>query len=81
MKGKPKSKDHCRAISEAKKGCKPSHSLDVVLWDTVDGCTLNYNSATDAAKKIGCHLSQVCSLVNGKTKLLKRRYIIQNQKV
>lgn len=81
MKGKAKSKNHCRAISEAKKGCKPSHSLDVILWDTIEECTLNYSSATEAAKKIGCSIQQVCSLVKGKSKLLKGRFTHPHRKV
>ena len=74
-KGCKFSDDHCRAISTSKKGCKPSHSLNVVLYDTVDCCILRFDSATEAAKKLGCSIQQVCSLVKGNSLKLKRRFI------
>ena len=75
-KGCTLSSDHCKAISKAKKGCKPSHSLTVVLYDTLDCCTLKFNSATEAARELGCSIQQVCSLVKGISLKLKRRFII-----
>jgi len=74
-KGCTHSKDHCKAISKAKKGCKPSHSHKVVLYDVEDCCILSFDSATEAAKKIGCSIQQVCSLVKGNSLKLKRRFI------
>jgi len=73
-RGKQKSKSHCEAISRAKKGCKPTHSLFVQIYDIYEDKILTFNSATDAAKKLGCSLDSVCSLVRGKTKVLLRRF-------
>ena len=76
-KGCVVSAEHCKAISIAKKGCKPSHSLKVILYDTVDCCEIKFNSATEAAKKLGCSIQQVCSLVKGNSLRLKRRFVIR----
>lgn len=75
LKGKPKTYEHGRAISAAKKGCKPPHALVVVLYDTVTNSELTFSSASAASKKLGCSLQQVCSLVNGVSKKLMKRYI------
>ena len=74
LKGKPKTYEHGRAISAAKKGCKPSHALVVTLFDTITNSELIFDSATAASKKLGCSIQQVCSLVNGTSKKLLKRY-------
>ena len=74
MKGVKKSPEHCLAISKAKKGCKPSHSLKIKLLDTVTGNILYYNSATEASKALGCTIDPICSLVKNKSKILLKRY-------
>ena len=78
LKGRNKSPQHCLAISNSKKGCKPPHSFVFSLYDTVEKRTLSFSSATEAAKKLGCSIEQVCSLVKGKSKILKRRFIINH---
>jgi group I intron endonuclease len=75
MKGIKKSLEHCLAISKAKKGCKPSHSLKVKLFDTQTGNILQFNSATEASRALGCTIDPVCSLMNNKSKILLKRYV------
>jgi hypothetical protein len=74
MKGIKKSPEHCLAMSKAKKGHKPTHSLKVELLDTITGNILYYNSATEASKALGCTIDPVCSLVKNKSKILLKRY-------
>lgn len=73
-RGKQKSKSHCEAISKAKKGCKPPHSIFIEIYDMHEDKVVTFNSATDAAKKLGCSIDSVCSLVRGKTKVLLKRF-------
>lgn len=75
MKGVKKSPEHCLAISKAKKGCKPSHSLKIELLDTLTGNILQFNSATEASEALGCTIQPICCLVNKQSKILLKRYI------
>jgi group I intron endonuclease len=75
-KGKAFSKEHCQAISNSKRGCKPSHSLIVSLVSIKTGRVLYFNSATEASKKLSCSIQQICSLIKGNSKLLKKEFII-----
>lgn len=79
MKGVKKSPEHCLAISKAKKGCKPSHSLKVELFDTLSKKLISFKSATEASNNLNCSVQQVCSLVKGQSKMLLKRYKITHQ--
>jgi group I intron endonuclease len=78
LKGRTRTKEHCAAISKSKKGCLPPHSLFVCLKSIITGDIICFNSATEAAKKLSCSISQICSLIRYKSKLLKREYIIHH---
>lgn len=74
MKGVKKSFEHCLAMSKAKKGHKPTHSLKVELFDTLSNRLICFSSATEASSVLNCSIQQVCSLVKGQSKLLLKRY-------
>jgi len=68
--------EHCKAISAAKKG-KPSKRANSIRVKNIEtGEVFNYSSCSEAAKKIGCSLQQVCSLNKRKSKRLKKVFVL-----